>query len=358
MSERFDYRTSAPRIVFGASQVAVVADVVRELGCSRALVVSGPSQTPTVDLVAGHLGSSMVVRFGEATLHTPIAVTTRALAMVNLTGADCLVAVGGGSAIGLAKALALRTALPIVAIPTTYAGSEMTNIVGETEGGTKTTRRDPAVLPKAVIYDVSLTLSLPPQTSGASGMNALAHAVEALWARDANPITSALATQAITLLGRSLPLVVADGTDLDARDDCLIAALCAGWCLGGSEMSLHHRMCHVLGGMFNLPHAETHAVLLPYVIAYNAPAAPRAVEAIADALGVVDAASGVADLASSLGRPRGLCEIGMPSDGIAAATAAVVGGTGANPRPLDRAGVESLIAAAFSGATLRPSSSV
>src|SRR6185369_5308698 len=172
-------------------------------------------------------------------------------------------------ATGLAKAIALRTGLPQVIVPTTYAGSELTSVLGETAGGRKTTQRTPAVRPETVLYDVSLTLSLPVPVSAASGLNALAHAVEARYAPDANPMTDLLAAEATRLLTSALPRIAADPSDVDARTDALRGAWLAGTCLDAVQMGLHHRLCHHLGGKFGLPHAETHAVLLPYVMAHQ-----------------------------------------------------------------------------------------
>ena len=188
-------------------------------------------------------------------------------------------ALGGGSTIGLAKAIALRTDLPQIAIPTTYAGSEMTPILGETKDGRKTTQKSMKVLPEVVIYDVDLTMTLPAGLSGTSGINAIAHAVEALYAEDANPIISVLAEQSIAALGRALPQIAADPSDREARSDAQYGAFLAGACLGSVGMALHHKLCHTLGGTFDLPHSETHTIVLPHALAYNAPAVPKAVDA-------------------------------------------------------------------------------
>ena len=200
-------------------------------------------------------------------MHTPTDVTERGLARARELDADCLVALGGGSTTGLGKAIALRTDLPQVAVPTTYAGSEATPILGETVGGRKTTLRSPKVLPEVIVYDVDLTLTLPASLSATSGINAIAHAVEALYAKEANPVVSMLATAGIAALARALPRIAADLRDLDARSDALYGAWACGTCLGSVGMALHHKLCHVLGGTFDLPHAETHAVVLPHAVA-------------------------------------------------------------------------------------------
>jgi alcohol dehydrogenase class IV len=182
--------------------------------------------------------------------------------------------VGGGSTTGLGKAIALATGLDQIVVPTTYAGSEMTPILGQTERGVKTTQRSPAILPEVVIYDVDLTLTLPPALTATSGLNAIAHAVEALYAQDRNPIVSLMAEEGIAALARSLPVLVDAASDLAARSDALYGAWLCGACLGAVGMALHHKLCHTLGGSFDLPHAETHAVVLPHAVAYNSAAAP------------------------------------------------------------------------------------
>ena len=190
------------------------------------------------------------------------------------SSADCCVAIGGGSTTGLAKAIALVSTLPILAIPTTYAGSEMTPIWGITENGVKKTGRDPRVLPKTVLYDPALTITMPPMLSATSGMNSIAHCVEALYSKDANPIISMMAEEGIRALAAGLPLVVKDPANIEARSNALYGAWLGGVSLGAVGMALHHKLCHTLGGSFNLPHAETHTVLLPHATAYTASAAP------------------------------------------------------------------------------------
>ena len=198
-------------------------------------------------------------------------------------------AIGGGSTTGLGKAIALRTDLPQIVLPTSYAGSEMTPVVGQTSGGIKTTQSSPKILPEIVIYDVDLTMTMPPKLSATSGINAIAHAVEALYARDRNPVISLMAQEGIRTLAQALPKICAQPDDRAARTDALYGAWLSGICLGAVGMALHHKLCHTLGGSFNLPHAETHTVILPHALAYNAPAAPDAMARIATALGVRDA---------------------------------------------------------------------
>jgi alcohol dehydrogenase class IV len=263
------------------------------------------------------------------------------------------VAIGGGSTTGLAKAIALRTDLPQIIVPTTYAGSEMTPILGETRDNTKTTQTSAKVLPEVVIYDVDLTMTLPAGLSGTSGINAIAHAVEALYARDANPIVDLMAIEAIGALYRALPRIAKDPADREARSDALYGAWLCGMCLGAVGMSLHHKLCHTLGGTFDLPHAETHTAVLPHALAYNAPAIPTVMERLQGVLGP-DPAGALYDLAGAVGAERSLKRLGMPEDGIDTATERAFANPYWNPRPLEREAVRALIARAWQGVEPRP----
>lgn len=337
------------RVIFGSGTRSRLREEIERAGCTRALVLGTPEQAASARDLASSLGALAAGTFTEAAMHTPFEVTERALTAVTQTQADCTVAVGGGSTIGLGKAIALRTDLPQFAIPTTYAGSEMTPIIGETKNGAKTTQRTLKVLPEVVIYDVDLTLSLPAGLSATSGMNAIAHAVEALYAQDRNPVMALMAEEAIGALGRALPAIVADPADHEARADALYGAWLCGMCLGSVGMALHHKLCHVLGGSFGLPHAETHTVILPYAFAYNAEAAPEAGLRISRALHGKDAARDLFDLAGRLGAPRSLKALGMPEAGIAQAADIAMRNPYWNPRPLEREAIGDLIARAWAG---------
>jgi maleylacetate reductase len=260
-----------------------------------------------------------------------------------------LIAIGGGSAIGLAKALALTTHAPIVAVPTTYAGSEMTDILGETAGGRKRTRRDPAILPETVIYDVALTMGLPPALTATSGLNALAHAVEALYAPDRNPVLTLMAGEGVRALGSALPALADAPADREARTRALYGAWLCGAALGGTTMALHHKLCHVLGGSFGLPHSETHAVVLPHAAAYNAAAAGQLLTPVTEALGG-SPGSALHRLARRIGAPRSLRELGLAEGDIDRAAALTVEAPYWNPRPVERDAVRALLAAAWEGA--------
>ncbi|MBI2718361.1 MAG: maleylacetate reductase [Rhizobiales bacterium] len=345
----FRYEPKPARVLFGAGWLADVAAAVSELGGTRALVLSTRGQNKLAEQVASHLGALAVGQFNGATMHTPVAVTEEALAHVAAMKADCLVAVGGGSTIGLGKAIALRTDLPQIAIPTTYAGSEMTDILGETKDGAKTTQRTPKVLPETVIYDVDLTLRLPAVVSATSGMNAIAHGVEALYAADTNPVIALMAEDGIRRLASALPVIMTNLGNSEARAQAMLGGFLCGTCLGSAAMALHHKICHVLGGMFNLPHAETHTVMLPHTAAYNAEAAPAAMAAVARALGVNNAITGLAALKLKLVGPMSLASLGMPEEGIEPAARAAVANPYPNPRALGLEPIRAMIARAFHG---------
>jgi maleylacetate reductase len=282
-------------------------------------------------------------------MHVPIEIAKQAREQAKALGADCCVAVGGGSTTGLAKAIALVSTLPILAIPTTYAGSEMTPIWGITESGLKKTGRDARVLPKTVLYDPTLTVSMPPMLSATSGMNSIAHCVEALYSKDANPIISMIAEEGIRALALGLPVVVKDPTNLDARSNALYGAWLGGVALGAVGMALHHKLCHTLGGSFNLPHAETHTVVLPHATAYTASAAPEAMSRITRALGAKSAAPGLYDLAASLGAPTSLAALGLRAADLDRAADIAVENPYYNPRPITREGIRALLQDAFEG---------
>ena len=347
--QSFVYNGLPTRVIFGSGTISKLKSEVERAGCRRALLLSTPEQAAALSEIASALDSLAVGTFAEAAMHTPIGVTERAVKQALDWRADCTIAFGGGSSTGLGKAIALRTDLTQIAVPTTYAGSEVTPIIGETKDGVKVTQRTLKVLPEIVIYDVDFTLTLLKRLSVTSGTNAIAHAVEALYAEDRNPVISMMAEQAIFAMGRALPNIVANPQDRDARAEALYGAWLCGVCLGSVGMALHHKLCHVIGGAFDLPHADTHTVILPYAMAYNAEAAPEADAAIARALGGPDATTALVDLATRLDSPRSLKSLGMPEDGIDRAADLAVQNPYWNPRPIERGAVRALIAAAWAG---------
>ena len=346
----FTYQPNPSRVVFGAGALQHLAREIDALGACRALILSTPGQAASAQRVAELLGERSAGVFAKAAMHVPLEVAREAREEARRLGADCAVAIGGGSTTGLGKAIALDSVLPILAIPTTYAGSEMTSIYGLTEAGVKKTGRDARVLPRTVIYDPELSLTLPIGSTVTSAFNAIAHAAEGLYAFDANPIVSLMAEEGIRAAAAALPRLVRDPHDLGGRTDMLYAAWLCGTVLGAVSMGLHHKLCHALGGSFNLPHAEVHTVILPHVLAYNAAHAPEAMQRIARALGSASAAAGVFDLARRHDAPTALKDIGMPADGLDRAADLAVQNQYPNPRPLERAAIRELLQRAFEGA--------
>jgi alcohol dehydrogenase class IV len=312
------------------------------------MLIAAKGQAHLADRVGA--GLPVAVRHDEVVMHVPVAVAVRARQAAAAGSVDALVCVGGGSTTGLAKAVALTTGLPIVAVPTTYAGSEATDVWGLTENGVKTTGVDARVLPRSVVYDASLMLDLPVELSVASGLNALAHCVDSMWGPRVDPIDQALAGEGIRGLAQGLPTVAADPADLEGRERTLYGAYLAAVAFASAGSGLHHKICHVLGGMFDLPHAQTHAVVLPHVLSFNAPSAPEAERRIAQAFGSPTAVEGLAALRKVLGAPRALRDHGMPEDGIARAVTAVLGAVPVNnPTPPTEENLTALLRAAWEG---------
>ena len=349
MMQAFTYKSLPAHVLFGAGTLARLPGVVAELGGTRALLLSTPQRASQVRALGGLLGNLAVAYFHEATLHTPVEITERAMREVHEHRIDIVVALGGGSTIGLGKAIGLRTDIAQIAIPTTYAGSEMTPIIGQTSNGIKTTQRSIKVLPRAVIYDVELTLGLPPSLSGTSGINAIAHAVEGLYAQDTNPVMQLMAEEGIRALAHALPGIVREPGDRQARADALYGAWLCGTVLGNVGMALHHKLCHTVGGSFNLPHAETHAIILPHAVSYNALAVPEAVARVARALDVVEPANALFDLARLVSAPAALRDLGMPEAGVQQAVDEVLRNPYWNPMPLERSALTGLLQRAWAG---------
>ncbi len=345
----FLYTAHAVRVIFGSGTVVEVEREAERLGICRGLVLATSAQVDHAVAVEQALGARASGIYPDAQMHTPVTVTQSAMRRVEALRADGVIAIGGGSSIGLAKAIAVRTGLPQIVIPTTYAGSEMTPILGETENGRKVTRSDPAILPETVIYDVDLTLSLPPALSGTSGMNAIAHAVEALYARERNPIIDLMALEAIGALHRALPRIVDAPGDAPAREQALYGAWLCGTCLGAVGMALHHKLCHTLGGMFDLPHAELHTIILPHALSYNAPAIAEVMTKLGKLLGTSYAPDALYTLAQRIGAKTALRDLGMAQGGIDAAVDQAFANAYWNPRSLERDGLRALIADAWAG---------
>ena len=342
----FVYNALSARVVFGAGSVAQLAAEIERLGAKRPLLLTTPGRAEMVAAASRNVPVAGV--FDKVVMHTPAEVANQARELAKKLGADCCVAVGGGSTIGLGKAIALTSGLPVLAVPTTYSGSEMTTIWGISEGGAKKTGRDPKVLPKCVIYDPELTLELPAHVSAASGMNAIAHCAEALYAHDGNPIVSLMAEEGIRALASALPRVLKDLKSIEARSEALYGAWLAGSTISTTSVALHHKLCHVLGGSFNLPHAETHSIVLPHALRYNH-VASEAMKRIERALGATDAAQGIYDLEKKLGLPLRLADIGMKESDLERAARIAVEAPYPNPRKVEYAPVLELLRNAYRG---------
>ncbi|MGO8095471.1 maleylacetate reductase [Rhizobium leguminosarum] len=348
MSRDFIYSGSPAHIVFGEGKSAAAGEWVEKLGCANALVLSTPQQKADAEALAAQLGSLAVGVFAGAVMHTPVDVTEEAMEVVRQTQADCVVSLGGGSTTGLGKAIAYRTDLPQIVIPTTYAGSEVTPILGQTEGGRKTTVRHASILPEVVIYDPALTLGLPVGMSVTSGLNAMAHAVEALYARDRNPISTLMAAEGLQAFKTSLPDIVAVPRAADVRADALYGAWLCGTVLGTVGMALHHKICHTLGGTFDTPHADTHAIMLPHTAAYNAAAVPELLAPVADIFGG-SVGGGLWDFARQIGSPLALKDLGLSEADLDRAAEIATENPYWNPRPIDRQSIRALLQDAWEG---------
>lgn len=348
----FAYEALPGRIVFGpgAARERLPGELER-LGANRVLLVATGRERALAEELTAPLGDRIVGHFTDVRPHVPVEVAEKAREMARETGADCLLSIGGGSTTGTAKAIALELGLPIVAVPTTYAGSEVTPIWGMTEARRKTTGRSLAVLPRVVVYDPELTFSLPPSITGPSAMNAMAHCVEALYASGSNPITSLMAEGGIRALAKGVPVAVGKPKDLDGRTETLYGAYLAGAALAVAGVGLHHKICHVLGGAYDLPHAEMHTVVLPHAVAFNEPAIPGILDRVARALGTKEGAStGLHELAESIGAPTALKEIGMKEEAVDEAVGLVLEAVPEdNPRPVDEAGIRGILEGAFAG---------
>ena len=349
--EPFQYVNQANRVIFGEGKRNLAKEEVMNLGIRKALVISTPNQNDFANEIGRILGEFCGHIYADAVQHIPLETVKRTEEIIEKLGIDGLVAVGGGSSIGLAKAIALHTSLPILAIPTTYAGSEMTPVWGITKNGVKETGTNPVVKPKVVIYDAELTVTLPQNFALTSGMNAIAHCVEGLYAENANPIISLLAEEGVRTLNESLPRIFENPKDMDARTDAQYGTMLGGMVLGSVGMALHHKLCHALGGTFNLPHSETHAVILPYVVQYNAEYAPQAMKALARALKTTEknVPAALFDLAHSLDSSMSLKDLGMTEEQIPHGAELATKNPYYNPRSVQRNEIYELLQLAYEG---------
>lgn len=356
--KEFEYNVLPSRVIFGSGSVTKLPDEIERLNASRPLLLSTPGKSNYTNQLSKLIQAASITvagTFPHAKAHTPISVTEEAVIFLNSVAADSVVSIGGGSVVGLGKAVSIRTGVPHISIPTTYSGSEMTPILGETDNGIKTTRSDPKILPSVVLYDVDFTMTLPPAICSTSGVNAIAHAVEALYAKNTNPIISMLALEGIKALAEALPQIVQDPNSRTSRDQALYGAWLCGTVLGSSSMGLHHKLCHVLGGSMALPHAETHTIVLPHALSYNAPAIPEQMAKLATVLpgSNGDALNGLELLLERLQVPRALKDLGMQESDVDKATEIAAGHQYPNPRALEAEWIHELIRRAWAGEPAR-----
>lgn len=354
MGIAFDHTTPAQRVLFGTGLAAEhAAAAIEGLGARRALLVSSGSAARVADEIAARVPAA--ARIGEAIQHVPVESARAAVRLAEESEADAVLAVGGGSAIGLAKIVARDTGIPFVAVPTTFAGSEATSMWGMTEEGRKVTGIDDRVLPRAVVYDASLSASLPGGLAMSSGLNAVAHAVDGFWAPRADPINVALGAEGLRALIPGLRGLRKDPADIDARERVLYGAYLAGLAFASAGSGIHHKICHVLGGAYGLSHSEMHAIVLPYVTEFNAPAAPEAAARVSEALGDGErgdgsAAAGLYRLRRELGVVDSLAELGLAeADVPEAARLAAEAIPASNPRPFSVSDVETILRRAWLG---------
>jgi maleylacetate reductase len=346
--EAFSARSAAVRVRFGAGVRKTLAEELEMLGAARALILTTPHQAALAEEFSAYSKGRVVGSFTKAAMHTPVAISEEATAHALALNADVVVSVGGGSTTGLGKAIALRSDLPQIVVPTTYAGSEATGILGQTENGVKTTLTSAKVQPEVILYDAELVASLPVAMTVTSALNAMAHAAEGLYARDRSPLSSLMAVEGLRAFRDALPKVMAAPTDLAARGETLYGAWLCGTVLGQVGMALHHKLCHSLGGSFDLPHAETHAVILPHAIAFNAQAVPELLAPVAELFGG-DAGQGLWDFAQGAGAPMALRDLGLKEGDLDRAADLASANPYWNPRPVTRDGIRQLLQAAWSG---------
>ncbi|MEM7463929.1 MAG: maleylacetate reductase [Pseudomonadota bacterium] len=337
------------RVRFGAGLRHEIGSEIERLGCSRSLILSTPQQSQGALSLAEDAGELAAGVFTKAVMHTPVEVSEEAVAHARSVNADCVVAIGGGSTTGLGKAIALRTDLPQIVIPTTYAGSEATPILGQTENGLKVTLTDDKVLPEVILYDPELITSLPVEMTVTSALNAMAHAAEALYAQNRTPELTDMAVEGLQALISGLPEVIKDPDNLDARQQTMHGAWLCGTVLGRAGMALHHKLCHTLGGTFDLPHAATHAIILPHAIAYNEGAAADQLSPLKEMLGSKSAGQGLYEFAKRTGAPLALKDLGVSEADLDKAADLAVENAYWNPRPITRSGIRQVLQSAWEG---------
>lgn len=337
-------------VTFAAGVRHDVRRYVERLDTKGVLVLCTPGQSGLGQDLADALGPLAAGVFAKAAMHTPVDITEDALEHLDSVGAACVLSVGGGSTIGLGKALRLRRDVRHIALPTTYAGSECTPILGQTEDGRKTTMQDDKLRPDIVLYDPELVVSLPPAMTVTSALNAMAHAVEALYAEARTAASDDLAMLGLRAFHTALPRVMEDPADVAARLDTQRGTWACGTVLGRVGMALHHKLCHTLGGSFGLPHAQTHAIVLPHATAYNAPAARDALAPVAQMFDADDVGLALWEFARALYAPLALRDLGLTEADLDRAADLASENPYWNPRPITRDGIRALLGRAWVGA--------
>jgi maleylacetate reductase len=354
VTQQFIWSAFPSRVVFAPGAVRRVPDEVARLEMRRVLVIGSGASAAALDNLHDALGDRVAGALRNAAQHVPSGIADDAVRLARDVAADIVVTLGGGSATGLGKAIAQARDLPLIAVPTTYAGSEMTPIWGRTSEGRKQTWSDERVLPRTVVYDPELFVGMPPRLAAASGMNALAHCLEALWSAGANPITSVLAHEGGRRLTAGLPRVVDDPNDVGTHASNLVGACLAGVALAQAGTGIHHRTCHVLGGGWNLPHAETHAVVLPHSTALVGARVPDAMAEASRLLEADDPPVAIFLLLERLRLPVSLAALGMPEDALEEAARRVMDASRNDPLVADEDAVRRMLGDAFVGRAPQP----
>lgn len=337
------------RVLFGTGMRKRLSDEIRKLRCARALILSTPTQSASALDIAADLNGLSAGVFSKAAMHTPVNVTEEAVQHAKDVDADCVIAIGGGSTTGLGKAIALRTDLPQIVVPTTYAGSEATPILGQTEDGLKTTITDPKVLPEVILYDPELVVTLPVRMTVTSALNAMAHAAEALYARERDDDSTKLAIDGLRSFATALPKILNDPQNMSAREESLKGAWACGAVLGRVGMALHHKLCHTLGGTFDLSHADTHAIVLPHAIHFNAQAVPELLSPVSDLLDGSQPGLALWNFARDMGAPIALKDLGLKESDLDRATDIALSKPYWNPRGFTANGIRELLQNAWAG---------
>jgi maleylacetate reductase len=368
MTREWTHTGYAQQIVFGAGAVGRLGEVLRTIGARRALLVttSGRHTSDDGQRVVRALGRALASTFAEVQSHVPVPLVQAAVQQARADGVDAVVSFGGGSCADLAKAVCFfveqeqgmpgsshvdRPALPHVSVPTTYSGAELTPFFGMTDPSTrqKSGAGGPTTAPVVAVYDPVLTVSTPPRVSAETGMNALAHCVEAAWSPHRTPEAEAVALAGARRIFHALPLVVDEPDDIDIRAGMLEGAVLGGRCLQNASMGVHHGLSQMIGGRTGIAHGLANAIVLPHAVRFNADAVPDEVRRIGEAIGAPDDPAGaIADLVERLGLPSRLSDVGVGADDLDAIARMAPGNrnVAGNPRPVGEQDARAILEAA------------